>query len=109
MRDRWGEFDLGLAPLVDTKFNRLKSDIKVLEYTALCLPVVASATGPYQNLDIVKCATPGDWRSALGRLIGEPGVLEEAKRRAAEAEIDLWETRRSSLAGETMVSQALSL
>jgi glycosyltransferase involved in cell wall biosynthesis len=45
-----GNFDLGLAPLVDNDFNRSKSGIKFLEYQALGIPVVASNLPPYSDV-----------------------------------------------------------
>jgi glycosyltransferase involved in cell wall biosynthesis len=41
------DFDIGVAPLAYNHFNKSKSDIKVLEYAALGIPVVASEFGPY--------------------------------------------------------------
>ena len=50
---RWfvqqGPFDLGLAPLIDTHFNRGKSAIKVLDYAAIGLPTAASAVTGYRE------------------------------------------------------------
>lgn len=50
---RWfvqqGPFDLGLAPLIDTHFNRGKSAIKVLDYAAIGVPTAASAITGYQE------------------------------------------------------------
>ena len=45
-RNRW---HAAVAPLTDNSFNRGKSDLKLLEYGALGLPVVASAVGPYRD------------------------------------------------------------
>jgi glycosyltransferase involved in cell wall biosynthesis len=42
------DFDVGLAPLVDTTFNASKSAIKALEYSALGIPVIASDVEPYR-------------------------------------------------------------
>lgn len=42
-----GRFDLGLAPLADTVFNRSKSSIKVLDYAGLGLPTLASRVPAY--------------------------------------------------------------
>lgn len=39
--------DIGIAPLTDTEFNRSKSHIKWLEYSALGLTTVASNVGEY--------------------------------------------------------------
>lgn len=51
--DIWGyyrniDFDIGIAPLAPTVFNRSKSAIKALEYAALGIPVVASDSEPYR-------------------------------------------------------------
>jgi len=42
-------FDIGIAPLLDTKFNQSKSYIKALEYAAFGIPCVASNVGPYRD------------------------------------------------------------
>lgn len=41
------DFDIGLAPLVDNKFNRGKSNLRWLEYSALGIPCVASNVGHF--------------------------------------------------------------
>lgn len=41
------DFDIGLAPLNGSKFNRSKSWAKVLEYGARGIPAIATATGQY--------------------------------------------------------------
>lgn len=46
------DFDIGIAPLVDTVFARSKSAVKALEYAALGIPVVASDVGPYRDFVI---------------------------------------------------------
>jgi glycosyltransferase involved in cell wall biosynthesis len=43
------DFDIGIAPLAYNEFNKSKSDIKVLEYASLGIPVVASDFGPYAD------------------------------------------------------------
>ncbi len=48
-QDLLSGFDIGIAPLSDTPFNRCKSDLKFLEYAALEIPCVASAVAPYIN------------------------------------------------------------
>jgi len=44
-------FDIGLAPLVQNKFNVSKSGIKAMQYWALGIPVVASPLKPYDIID----------------------------------------------------------
>lgn len=43
------DFDIGLAPLRASTFNRSKSHIKTLEYAARGIPAVASDVGPYSG------------------------------------------------------------
>ncbi len=40
-------FDIGLAPLIDSPFNRCKSDLKYVEYGKVGVPAVFSKVGPY--------------------------------------------------------------
>ena len=42
-------FDLAVAPIVETGFNQGKSDLKIKEYAALGIPVVASNITPYKE------------------------------------------------------------
>lgn len=41
--------EVGLAPLRDTLFNRAKSNLKFLEYSAMGMPTVASTVRPYES------------------------------------------------------------
>ena len=67
-------FDIGIAPLIETGFNQGKSRIKILEYAASGVPVVASRLEPYSNS--VKegytgflASTGKEWFDALELLI----------------------------------------
>jgi glycosyltransferase involved in cell wall biosynthesis len=74
-----------VAPLEDTEFNRRKSDLKLLEYSLLGLPVVASRVGPYRDRDdwAVLCDNDADaWVEALSTLLADP---DAAARQAAVA------------------------
>lgn len=42
-------FDIGIAPLRPSVFNRSKSDIKFLEYAARGIPAILSPVGPYEE------------------------------------------------------------
>lgn len=71
------DFDIGLAPLVDSPFNRSKSPVKALEYAALGIPVVASNVGPYRQFVIdgetgFLCSTEQEWADRLRLLIRDP-------------------------------------
>jgi hypothetical protein len=44
--------NIGIIPSKDTKFNSLKSNLKVLEYAALKMPVVCSKADPYLGMPV---------------------------------------------------------
>lgn len=46
------DFDIGIAPLADSRFNRSKSHLKALEYAALGIPVIATDLEPYREFVI---------------------------------------------------------
>ena len=46
------EGDIGILPSKPTNFNSMKSNLKVLEYAALKMPVVVSKCDPYLNLPV---------------------------------------------------------
>lgn len=69
-----GSFDVGIAPLLDNKFNQAKSDIKVLDYLAKGVLPIVSDVRPYNinqdiNKLIVKCKDNKDWSNELRGLI----------------------------------------
>jgi len=69
--------DLALAPLSDTPFNRCKSHLKLLEYGALGLPVIASDLEPYRSSPAILAAPDdcGDWTEKIR------GLLKNEERR----------------------------
>ncbi|PCN49278.1 hypothetical protein Csp2054_03615 [Curtobacterium sp. 'Ferrero'] len=84
-RSRW---DAGVAPLRDEEFNRAKSDLKFLEYTALGLPSVVSDRPSYAVARAHGAvAVPDDaeaWRRALRAVIAAGSPDAEAVRWVAE-------------------------
>lgn len=80
------QWDIGIAPLVDTGFTRSKSHIKWLEYSMYKIPTIASRVYPYYvsafDRDIIiheetgLLCKPSEWFDALEDLI-----LHEDKRK----------------------------
>lgn len=68
-------FDIGISPLRDTRFNRSKSEIKVLDYAALGLAPVVSDLEPYRSTvthgvnGMLVAEQPSDWFEVLDRLV----------------------------------------
>lgn len=102
--------DIGIAPLIDSPFNRDKSHIKWMEYSMYEIPVIASKTYPYY-FDILGRKTiqhnetgilvknkPADWFNAIERLIHDRPLR---KRLGANAKKDItlnWQYKNSEIA-----------
>jgi glycosyltransferase involved in cell wall biosynthesis len=87
--------DIFIAPLADNFFNRCKSGIKFLEYTALGAPGVYSNLPPYAEMvkhDVtgLLAATPEEWKASLIRLIDDPGLREQMTRQAQASVRENW-------------------
>lgn len=104
------DFDIGIAPLAATAFNRSKSHIKALEYAALGIPVIASDAEPYRGF-VVDGVTgwlvrsEHEWGKRLYELVNDHQMRAEmgaaAKARAAEwtiqARWQMWEAAYAPL------------
>lgn len=82
---------VGVAPLADTPFNHAKSWLRVLEYSAVGVPWVASPTTPYRQFHEQEKAglladSPAEWFAAIQRLRNDRDLrweLADAGREAA--------------------------
>ena len=64
------EPDICIAPLIDNHFNRCKSNIKQLEYTAMGAPGVFSKTEPYKNC-VLQASTDEEMIDYIERLAND--------------------------------------
>jgi len=81
--------DIAVAPLEDIPFNYGKSNLRLLEYGALGLPVVCSDILPYQDSPATRVPnTPERWIAALRERIHD---LDAAEREGAR--LKDWVTR----------------
>lgn len=87
LRTEWPEalatLGIGIAPLADTRFNRGKSHLKVLEYSALGVPWVASPRAEYQRAHKLSgtgilAEKPKHWLRGLRSLINNESLRHEA-------------------------------
>jgi glycosyltransferase involved in cell wall biosynthesis len=75
------DFDIGLAPLENTRFNKCKSNVKFLEYSMLGIPCIASNVEPYECIQNDKTgllvgANESDWLKALIRMVRHKSTRE---------------------------------
>lgn len=85
------DFDIGLAPLRDNKFNRAKSNLRWLEYAALGIPCVASNVGHFKatlrhGQDCYLADDPEDFTTYINRLIDD-SAFRKKMGRAAHARV----------------------
>lgn len=93
---------VGIAPLSNTRFNRSKSRLKVLEYASLGVPFVASPRIEYSEFHKLGVGllakTPSDWYRQLSRLLSSADLRvelsergrETAREMTIEANVHLW-------------------
>jgi glycosyltransferase involved in cell wall biosynthesis len=83
------DFDIGVAPLVDNEFNRCKSNLRVLEYSAMAVPTVASRVVPFQdirpNITGYLAKDQSEWFAHLSALITRPKLRERIGNNAYNA------------------------
>jgi hypothetical protein len=98
---RQGRFDVGLSPLVDSPFNRCKSDIKCLDYWAAgALPVVSDIE-PYRTAAIAEWGmlvpnTVADWERSLAEVVRNGA---EYRAKAARGTEYVWRERTAQQSG----------
>ena len=68
-------FDIGLAPLYETEFAKSRSNIRLLQYSALEIPSVVNYWGEYASMVDSGfpciCVKNGDWTEAIQELIDD--------------------------------------
>lgn len=86
-------FDIGLAPLEDCNFNRGKSNLRWLEYSALSIPTVATKIGHFaatiedgKDGILIPNNDPQHWEDAITHLVKEKDERNKLGR-AAHARI----------------------
>ncbi len=78
-------WDIAIAPCINTAFNNSKSDLKIKEYSAVGLPIVASPIRPYldaaeSNAQILFASTFDEWYNSLKKLIEDSALRDEMVR-----------------------------
>jgi glycosyltransferase involved in cell wall biosynthesis len=80
----YAQADICLVPLVNSPFNRMKSNLKILEAANMGLPVIASGVHPYLGMPVSFCKSSRDWIGHIKRLVQWPKRRAEEGQRLAE-------------------------
>jgi hypothetical protein len=64
--------DIAVVPLIDSDYNKAKSNVGILEFSALRIPVVASPTKNQLNMPISYASSNFEWYQELEKLIKDP-------------------------------------
>jgi glycosyltransferase involved in cell wall biosynthesis len=84
--DTIARFDVGLAPIADVSFNRVRSNIKVKEYAAAGVPWLASPIGPYTRLGEEqggRLVADHRWLDELTAIVTDAGARADLAEHAA--------------------------
>lgn len=94
------EADIAVAPLVASKFNAMKSNLKVLEAATKAIPILVSDVHPYKDQPYaVHCKSGADWVRNMRELIRSPSMRREygeanAEYCRSEFDLDYWNKYR---------------
>jgi glycosyltransferase involved in cell wall biosynthesis len=76
------DLDIGLIPIVGHKFDKSKSFIKYLEYTATGTAVIASDQEPYKGVEMRVDNKYDKWYKGIEKLINDKKLREDLVERA---------------------------
>ncbi len=82
-------WDIAIAPVIDNSFGNAKSDLKVKEYAAAGIPMVASKVSPYEGAvdngaQIILAITFDEWYGAIKELIENESKRSDISRHNRE-------------------------
>ena len=103
----YSKFDVSLAPIKNTMFNRMKSQLKVIEAGFYKKAVIASDLGPY-TIDLKHCLNHGnfvdgnamlvdenrnhsDWAKYIKKLVENPSMVKDMGERLYETVKDTYD------------------
>ncbi len=101
----YSKFDISIAPIKDHIFNRMKSQLKVIEAGFYKKALIASEVGPY-TIDLKHClkngdyvdgnamlvdkSRNGDWAYYIKKLVTNPNLIEDMGNRLYETVKDTY-------------------
>jgi len=86
--------DIAIIPLVDSAFNRCKSNLAYLEYSALKIPTVLSPVENQRGMVAMEAKSNYEWYSALEKLIKDEVYRKELGEKAYQFVKDNYNVHR---------------
>jgi len=103
----YSKFDVSLAPIKNTMFNRMKSQLKIIEAGFYKKAIIASDLGPY-TIDLKHCLNHGnfvdgnallvdenrnhsDWAKYIKKLVDNPNMVKDMGERLYETVKDVYD------------------
>lgn len=88
-------WDIAVAPVINNAFGNAKSNLKLMEYAALGLPVVASPIAPYResaasNAQILFAESFDEWYNSIKELIEDSSKRDSIARANKDWVSELW-------------------
>ena len=105
----YSKFDVSLSPIKNTMFNRMKSQLKVIEAGFYKKAIIASNIGPY-TIDLKHCMENGnfvdgnailinearnhaDWAKFIEKLVKNPNLIKDMGERLYETVKDKYDLK----------------
>ena len=105
----YSKFDISLSPIKNTMFNRMKSQLKVIEAGFYKKALIASNIGPY-TIDLKHCMENGnfvdgnailinearnhaDWAKFIEKLVKNPNLIKDMGERLYETVKDKYDLK----------------
>jgi hypothetical protein len=70
--------DISIIPLVDSKFNAMKSNLKVLETASKKNPAIVSFVNPYLDMPVHYVKSQKDWYKHIRDLVSDADMRKES-------------------------------
>jgi len=70
--------DIGILPSKPSQFNKCKSNLKLLEFAALKMPVVVSNTEPYLDMPVHYANGENGWVEQITKLVEDPELRKSS-------------------------------
>ncbi len=109
--ERSHKFDIGLSPLVDSAFNKAKSDIKCLDYLAAGVVPYVSNLLPYSSKELDGLVvrinnSPTEWKNEIEKaIIDIIGFRDKKKTIIQKGQDYIWSKRSTEKASRLMEAE----